>query len=88
MNIAIRNAAIKKLLVACYGKGNVCVTGGKGSSYGWVHVRFNSAQPVGVMYGDTKRSIVQACNEAGLYIDTYYDETFGSGDKLSIHWDS
>lgn len=79
MDIITRNAGIKRLLVARYG--NVRVTGGKGSSYGWVHIRFPGAVPDGV----TRQSIVRMCNDAGLHFDVYYTGLGGNGESFSIH---
>lgn len=86
MDVLVRNAGIKRLLVERYGKGNVRVKGGTGSAYGWVHVRFAFPQPAGVTYGAMKQSIVTLCREADFYLDMYHEETMGSNDKLTVRW--
>jgi hypothetical protein len=85
---ATRNAAIKRVLEAKYGKGSVSVTGDRGTAYGWVNVRFSFPKPTppGNAYPDAKGEVVRLLEANGIKLGYYDSADYGSGDEIAIQW--
>jgi hypothetical protein len=85
MSTAERNRLIKKGLQAVYGRDNVTVKGGRGTAYGWVHVKI-SAPVAGEYYSDKKAAVMKIVNATGAKIGTYgYDDPgsdYGFGSEI------
>jgi hypothetical protein len=71
MDVATRNRAIKKLLEAQYGRGNVSVRGSRGTAYGWVNIEIDAPKPDNP-YSEYSAEIEEMIAAAGLRLDTYY----------------
>ncbi|HJU16779.1 MAG TPA: hypothetical protein VJ770_09950 [Stellaceae bacterium] len=82
--IAQRNAAIKRLLEAHYGKGKVRVTGERGTAYGWVDVRIATPCPEGQRPSEAHSDIVRMILDAGIKLYSYDSADYGSGYKISV----
>lgn len=79
IDIATRNRQLKKVLEAHYGRGQVRVTGGKGTSYGWVHVR------VAIVPGDWQaeyRRVHELVTAAGIEL-SHYNSDEGNGPRMA-----
>ena len=81
--VAVRNRAIKTLLEDEYGKGNVKVTGDRGTAYGWVNVRINAPGPKGEA---EKNGIERKILKAGIKLGHYDSGDYGSGYELSVRF--
>ena len=82
--VAQRNAAIKKLLEAQYGKGKVSVTGDRGTAYGWVRVRINAPHPADKRPSEAHDEVVQLILNAGIKLYRYDSADYGSGYEISV----
>jgi hypothetical protein len=82
LDITARNRAIKTLLEPVYGKGNVKVTGKRGTSYGWVRVEISGTQPA-----DEERSlIIGRILDAGIELGRF-EGPFGHSYEISVVFD-
>ncbi len=66
-----------------YGKGNVKVTGDRGTAYGWVNVRINAPGPKGEA---EKNGIERKILKAGIKLGHYDSGDYGSGYELSVRF--
>jgi hypothetical protein len=85
-SIAVRNAALKRLLEEKHGKGKVRVTGDRGTATGWIRVKFLFPRPKGVSYGTAQHEIVELAKAHGLRIYSYDSGDYGSGYELAVDW--
>jgi hypothetical protein len=89
--VARRNWLIKRALAAEFGYSNVSVKGGRGTGYGWVHIRIKVKRPHGgecdwrchlcnEVRSKTEQKVWEIIKNTGLDEDifTYYDDM---GDK-------
>jgi hypothetical protein len=81
---AQRNATIKRLLETRYGKGNVSVTGDRGTAYGWVNVKINALWPVGRHHSEVTSEITRFILGAGIRLSSYSSADYGEGYRISI----
>ena len=87
MDIKERNKQIKKALGREFGYRNVSVRGGRGTAYGWVHVKIRIPKPHEGECGlycddcakakeDAERKVWEILEKTGLYdeLGTWYDD--------------
>jgi hypothetical protein len=67
IDMKARNREIKTLLERDYGKGQVSVTGNRGTAYGWVDVYIKRPAPCENGRAETIRQILAAGIELGRY---------------------
>jgi hypothetical protein len=91
MSTATRNRQIKKVLEQRYGRGNVRVTGSRGTGYGWVNVKITMPKD-GRYYAERRDEVMAIICENNIEIGTYgYDDPgsdYGFGSKILISFDA
>src|SRR5690348_15463054 len=76
MDNAERNRQIKKLLEAEFGKGAVRIKGGRGSSYGWVHVYIDKTPLDNDEAESLRAKATQIIKQSGAPLGTYYSDDY------------
>jgi hypothetical protein len=82
---AVRNRAIKAVCEQRFGKGNVSVTGSRGTAYGWVNVKIDYPTKDWHHARELSGEVMKLIRAAGIKLGTYY----GDGDTAhsEIHID-
>lgn len=79
MTTAERNRAIKRVLVERFGRGNVSVTGSRGTAYGWVRVFVNVTPRDREHWRELYSEVHALISKAGIPLSTYYaDDGYGT----------
>ncbi len=86
-SMAVRNRAIKDLLESRYGKGNVKVTGNRGTAYGWVDVEIKAPWPEGY-HSNASATVTKMLLDAGIHIGRYDSADYGSGYEIHVSFTS
>lgn len=86
IDVAKRNRAIKTLLEATYGKGNVRVTAGNGTARHWVYIKFsvvpNDPTFTHGNYSQISRALETIIRSAGIEVSDFPADDMGGDGRL------